>query len=788
MALPNVETVIKDSEFLGLPALEKQKVLQSIDPDYARLPEVEQKKVLLGIGSVTGRPLDETDRNTPEWAGKYPNLYGLLGASKEIARFAGETAGMVGGGMLGGVGGAALGYGGVKAFERFLEGEKATIPEAALTTTKDVGTGFGAEIGGHVAGKYLGGMLEKISRPGVGRLISREEIVQRIKAAESLGVTLSPAEATGSKSLSLYESMLDKSPFSTTIINEWRELRQLKPIIAMREKALESGNLKEVDVLGANIKNQVEQFVDRLRVVDEAKRQALKQRTLEKFGVTDSMEDLGKSAQEIIGKRSAEAVAKKNAVYAEMADFIPQENMATPTLASTAKKNLEQLSQLPNQDATLMKTLKWASDSDIEKRATLDSIAAYPPAVQKQIMEKNGIAGDVLVERDWGTLQRFRTQLNDLIRQNDLAIKSGNPSLKGQTTNEGRIYGELKAALDKDLEGAAKKTGGEAWDRYQAANAFYKDEYAPIWKQAGIIRKVAFSNPGAVADVVLQPRNVLEVETLRKAMGEQAFNETVKPAITNKLLGKSDIFDPKELAASLEKYGDEVIGKIYAPGEIAFLKDIAKGGGFNLNEVIPAGMKSLVNEISKRSPETVADVVLTAWDKTPNTPRLVENILKIRTMVDKETFEGIKAEFASRLFQENPITKYIQPERLSRHIQKLEPALKLLYSPEQVSWLNKVAETGRLMAMAEKSAANSSGTAMNVVTWGTFGAILNSPIQGIGTGVIAPKFMANIYLSDAGRRYFTEGLKTPLGTKRGTEIATKLAEIAGMDLYESENK
>jgi hypothetical protein len=151
-------------------------------------------------------------------------------------------------------------------------------------------------------------------------------------------------------------------------------------------------------------------------------------------------------------------------------------------------------------------------------------------------------------------------------------------------------------------------------------------------------------------------------------------------------------------------------------------------------------------------------------------------------MVDKEAFEGIKAEFADRLFKTSPITQYVQPETLSKNISKLDRVLKILYTPEQVAWLKQVSETGRHMAFAEKSAANPSGTAMNVVTWGTFGAILNSPVSGIVTGVIAPKFMANIYLSKAGRRYFTEGMRTPLGTKRGVEIATKLVEIAGVDL------
>ena len=784
----NREEVIKDPDFLGLPDVEKQKVLQSIDPEYSSLSDSEQLKVVTILNQAT-TDIQEKQTETPEWAGKYPNLYGLLGATKEVARFAGETAGMVGGGILGAplgpagaVAGGALGYGSVKALERQLEGEKATIPQAAMTAAKDVSIGAAMEIGGQTAGKVIGGALERISRPTAGGLIPREIVQQRIADAKKLGITISPAEATGSKALALYESMLDKSPFSTTIINDWRELNQLKPLLQAREKALQMGKEQVAESLGVKIQEQVNGFVSRLKVVDEAKRGLLKDKVIAKLGSTESFQSLGESAQSVLARKSAEAVAKKNQVYSEIGSLIPTENVTTPELANVAQRNIDELAKLPNQDAELVRILKWAAQKQDDTAGIMESIKQYPPEIQKQIIAEQGLDESMLVPKDWATLQRFRVQLNDMIKQSDLSTKSGNPALKGQMTNEGRIYSQLKAALDKDFETIAAKTGPDVLNKMKAANAFFQDEYAPIWKQAGVIRKVAYSNPSAVVDVVLQPKNVVEIDALRKAMGEQGFSETIKPMITNRLLGKSETFNPQELSSALAKYGDETLGKIYAPQELTFLKTIAKGDGFDLSTVIPIGMKPIINEISKRTPSTVVDAILGSFERSPNAPRLIENLTKVRTMVDKEAFEGIKAEFADRLFKTSPITQYVQPGTLSKNISKLDRVLKILYTPEQVAWLKQVSETGRHMAFAEKSAANPSGTAMNVVTWGTFGAILNSPVSGIATGVIAPKFMANIYLSKAGRRYFTEGMRTPLGTKRGVEIATKLVEIAGVDL------
>jgi hypothetical protein len=145
---------------------------------------------------------------------------------------------------------------------------------------------------------------------------------------------------------------------------------------------------------------------------------------------------------------------------------------------------------------------------------------------------------------------------------------------------------------------------------------------------------------------------------------------------------------------------------------------------------------------------------------------------------------------SDRIFRLNQITDQVQPEKLAKTIQTYEKVLKTFYSPEQIEWLKKISDTGKVMASAERLASNPSGTAQNVVTWGTWGVIIKAltsgkigeTASGLFGAVIAPKQMANIYLSDAGRRYLTLGMKTPLGTKQGTAIAAKLAEIAGVEL------
>lgn len=94
---------------------------------YSDMPRGEFDLAFLGKGgSASTQPIAQTPQvnstQTPEWAGRYPNLYGVAGAARETLGPILEAAGLAGGGVLGtaaggpggGVVGAGLGYGGIK--------------------------------------------------------------------------------------------------------------------------------------------------------------------------------------------------------------------------------------------------------------------------------------------------------------------------------------------------------------------------------------------------------------------------------------------------------------------------------------------------------------------------------------------------------------------------------------------------------------------------------------------------------------------------------------------------
>jgi hypothetical protein len=143
---------------------------------------------------------------------------------------------------------------------------------------------------------------------------------------------------------------------------------------------------------------------------------------------------------------------------------------------------------------------------------------------------------------------------------------------------------------------------------------------------------------------------------------------------------------------------------------------------------------------------------------------------------------SLQREMSDRIFKLNQLTGQVQPEKLSKTIQTYDRVLKLFYSPEQVQWLRDISRTGSLMASAERSASNPSGTAQNVITWGTWGALLRNPVTGAINGILAPQAMARIYLSQRGRAWLMNATKTPLNSGKAAELYTKLLGIAGADI------
>jgi len=758
----------------------------------------------------TDKKFVSTEEPTPEWAGKHPNLYGLYGAGKELYKTVGkpaiETAGMIGGGIVGagsgflagagmgaipgGAVGAGLGYAGARNLTGEIDKqlginrwEDSTFPKVVKATGKDL-----------LLGGVGGGPISPVNRAVLGNRHIGAQVSRDVLG--KTGITLTPAESTGGKTLAQVESLLDQVPFSSDVIQTWREDKQLRPLLALRDRYLQAGveGTPRGEQLGQEIKTVIEKKIKQFDASKTSTVNGLRDATISKLGSKESYETLSKGAQETISEKSAQAVAKKNALYSAVDDVMPQGELPFTNYQQEAQRHLDEISGLPNADKELKNILHWGTNvkQNPEEVAFLKSIEQYPPQVQEKLMAEAGISKVTEVEKTWKTMQNHRNQLTDII--NGANKPTTNPMLHGQMDDVQRRAKLLRDALDSDFEQIAQKQGGEVLERYKIAQAFYADEYAPIWKNK-IIRSMAHKNPDQVIDVAIKKGSTTEVNLIRKTIGDSEFNKTIKPAFTNKILGagRDEAFNPEKFKKALNDYGEETLSKIYSKSELNTLRGIAETGQLILDQELPNA--SLLKSIASNTPNTIVSSIMGAVEKSPNSTSVLRNVTSLNEYLSPKQKEGLKLELMERVFRMNPITEQVEAGTLSKNIQKYRPTLEKFYSKEELKGLDSIAVIGRVMSKAQQMAANPSGTAKNVIAFGASNEIIFKPLETAMHGkildaagqvavasiskVLGAKKLAELYLNPKTRQLLMKGMVTPRTTKEGIDIAKKLSIVLG---------
>jgi hypothetical protein len=742
-------------------------------------------------------PESKAIRNVPEWGKKHPNLYGVFGAGKALYETIGkpgiEMAGLVGGGMAGtpvagpsgAIGGAGLGYSMAKQitdkvdnFVNRLERNivtPGTITENMKKVMTDAITGAEMEMGGQLVGAGITNAMQKAMAPNAKKMIAENAAYKKL--AEKHGIKPTAADVTQSKSLSAMEGIMSDFVTSADILRAYRIKEQLKPLVEHANKLIDSGApSEEINAVGRKIQGRVNSFLQQQMNLKGDALNRMRTQILARLGTDISFESLGITGKEILKARSIAAMEKASQMYTRVGEYLPKgELYQYPELTKKAKELLKFKKALPRQDSKMMDILDWAAKDKRIPEDVMNQIQAMPSGIRDSFMTQYG--DDFLVKRDWATMQEFRSDLFNNILKEDPMYKAGAFGQKGTSTKEAGVYKQLRKALDKDLENIAKQEGGDAWEAFQAANAFYRTEFKDIYGSS-IIKKLASSAPDKLVDIGFKPNGVSEIKLMKRALGPEGF-QGLQEGFTKKILGvgKNDTFDPQFLRTQISKYGDETLTEIYGKAEIQKLKQIAEQG-LNFNKQTPSSQ--FLKTITRTYPDTVVDAIIGAPESKLQSHTLVKNLSIIKSAVGKKYIkEQLGPRLLNKIFVREMVNDTIKPHTLTRMVDKYgDRVLKILFEPQKITYIKRLAEIGRRMETAEKLAGNPSGTGGRIMSWGTLGMIIRNPIKGT-IMAITPRQMTKLYISDFGLKYLTEGFKTPIGTKEGVELATKLSLIMG---------
>ncbi|MCP4585320.1 hypothetical protein [Pseudoalteromonas sp.] len=707
---------------------------------------------------------------------------------------AGTASPIPGGGAIGG----ALGYAGAKqgtrAISNLLHGENDggfTAKNLITRPLQDIAEGATGEIIPAAITKGIGKSLAplkskfetKAIRTSDGKIgrIPTQEKANLMKMGKSKGIDFLPSDATGSKTIALFESFLDKLPGSSDIMQDFRLKAQLEPLLDNLEQLKRSDATEEsIDQVGEKILDQVNGFLRKESTFNEDALNLVRDQLRDILGTKKPTFAIAEEAQDQLVDQFK--VTKKGVrdKFTAARESLPDKPLDTPALEQASTEVLEEIEGLPAQSSLVKELANWVKTGSGDRafpKELLEQVSQMDKKDQIEVLEKlSGSLG-----KTPKLLRGFEKTLNSLIKKEDALLGQGGGAR--ELTQEGALYTKMKGAARSDLEKLAELDPKS--DKLLKEAKLAHGEFADTFKTDNI-RKLLKSKPKDFIDRIISKDNIKGVREVRKAIGDDGFKK-VKQGLTNKLLGvgKNDVFDPKHLRRQLAQYEDDVLIEVYGKEAVAGFKQIADGGTKLLDK--KPGV-SFLKTLVKEYPETIVDELIGAEGSKISTKALIRNVKVMKQALSKKEFNALGDKLFEKIMEVDKHTNLIKPKTFAKTIEKYGDRLKGFYPEDKVEDLKVLASLGKDLHKAELLAGNPSGTAQMNIMWGILNMVRKLPtaktVEKITTGLalFVPKKLAKFYTSPAGRKYLTEGYKVPKTIEEFRATAEKIATLSNIDL------
>jgi len=651
-----------------------------------------------------------------------------------------------------------------------IPGPRRTLASEAKEVPVDVLSGGTMELGGQLLGKGVQAAGKTMIAPYRGMT---EESRGVVEIAKKHDVPLTPAEITRSRPLALTESALSFTPGSSGVMQRAR-FKQLERMTELREDLLNTisqgrTSPRSLEQSGLDLKNAIDEFVSGVKVKSMGQSTKLKNDLLKSVGSTETYDSLGMSGQQLLATRSQAFSEQGGAYYQHVWDKLPpSDKIPLPRMKETAirlyKAELDKPVSLRNKP--VMSTLSDVADL---KAGGVEGLEAFAPEIRKQIEAQLETSGALSYPAK--AIQGMRSELTHRFVAADAAYKT---QVKGAqkmlSSPEAGVYKQLRSALEGDLDAYFRETGNaEAKKSWEFAQAFWGAGKQLFGDQT--IQKAMRTNPENVIDVVFTPGAITPLNKLKKAVGQEGFDK-LTTGFTNKIFDKASRggFSWEKVAEELDRYGNQTLATIYSPAQLNQLKDVVSQGIKADNPLINEYMKKILRH---STPETILNVVFR--------PNNSEAVVQIKNAIPKEIFQDAKRNLTEKMLAVNDYGFY-RPLKGSANYSKFdEGTLKAIYTPQESEFLREFMELSKRSLGADKIAGNPSGTAQSIITFESGRAVIRHPSTGIGY-VLLPNMLARIYLSNFGRKAFTEGFILPGGIPSSANLFGKIMAIAGQDV------
>lgn len=555
---------------------------------------------------LTSPPTKEPD--APEWAGKYPNLYGILGAAKAVLGAGTEMAGMTAGGIVGtalggpGVGtaaGVAGGYALTKSAQRYAERERLTGTGLAKDTT--IGTIF------HGAPAAILRGAEKIIAPYAKKFTTMitdkltQETSAYLKAVEETGYTPTAAEIHGgsSKVMAMAEGLLGYIPGSASLINKAR-LTNLEKLVQTRNKLIGEGATDDViEKVGFRVKRDAEEILKNvlgkrasatkdqldsltnslLTDVNAQSSRSVRTNDLanttkdffDASGATLKPSEIGKATQDMMAQVKTDRYTVAGNLLKSAKKELGGHELDTPITQDIADNLLKEEMQSSFPNPNILKSLRAYSSKNLppEIQMIVDKWLENPAMARKNQEAIDALLSEYggSTKKTWGGLDLDVSKLLENARKANELQGTSFAGSRGSLTREGRVYAQLAGGLKEDMATFAKKANPEAYKSFKEGKDLWRETEELFDRDTLKIMRMA------PEDVVktMSPGEVKNVVRLKEILGEKDFQPFENALIRNIVsFDKDGVINLAKTKVNINKYG-ETVKNVLSPEKKALL-------------------------------------------------------------------------------------------------------------------------------------------------------------------------------------------------------------------------
>ena len=671
-----------------------------------------------------------------------------------------ETAGLLGGGALGGasglltgpgapvaspvgaVAGAGLGYSmGRQAADRLLEmmGYKesvtgkpvATPGVAGVESLKDIGVGAGLEMGGRIGGRAIEGGI----RTMLGEATTATESL--IQTYKDIGVKPLPSDvAPHKKSLRLVESALGYRPLAGDVM-EQKALERMEKLVEVRRKMINNGMPPEsLESIAETIKSEIRPVLDKWNRGISGLTDRMVEDFSKKIGLTTRARAGATFSEVLESDRFRRSDEIKN-LYSKVQGGLPQKGWdeipISKETVDTAQKALDlQMSALPSlRDQNTIKVLNEVIElgggklpKGLPEGAMSPEMLALNPELASMLPPPS------VGKPTWLGMDMNRSKLNERVA--DILNKPG-----GQPTRETMTLSNLAQAINRDMESFAEKTGGDVWRSMLKAREASRTMHELYDKD---VLRIMQKSPEQIIDRILNNKEVTLIKQINEAVGDKGMNPLRQAFFTRTLqrATKKDVLDPRALAKELRGIDQDALDIIVTPEQKMAMYNIVSRNVY-LNTRKDANkfyhfMESIVDANSSRAVHSILD------------PNNTEYIAMAKKILPDETLKKMQAKAVEETLRMSSQDLYL-PVTSSKEFIGKERMLAEILPADQYSKLKSFMGISTNMRSIESLAKNVSLPGQVLLTSQIGSSILRSPERAFGLlGV--PYFISKVYASD----------------------------------------